>query len=121
MSSHRPPTVQHPTSGGTPTGNPETDRRWGVAALRSRDPSVLRVVGGQNHPHHIGLRYLTDPLDHHAQRVIDRPGRNGELGGRGEPRLSSLCTLEQPGILDRETGRGGERCNELFVIRAELA
>jgi hypothetical protein len=48
-----------------------------------------------------------------------QPG--GDLGGRGQPARPPAGLLEQPGVLDRDAGRGRQRDHHLLVFLSEVA
>jgi hypothetical protein len=77
----------------------------------------------QHHQDEFGVGDLTGPAGDELQRLgaLDRAQQNtGDLSGRGEPALPALDELVQPGVVDGDTGCGGQGHHDLLVVVTEL-
>jgi hypothetical protein len=94
-----------------------------VGAVSDLDRVLGVVLVVQHHQDEFGVGDLTGPAGDELQRLgaLDRAQQNtGDLSGRGEPALPALDELVQPGVVDGDTGCGGQGHHDLLVVVTEL-
>ena len=87
------------------------------------DGDLEHSVLGEDHGHDVGVGEVGDALGDQTERVVAGCSQQlpGDVGRCLEPLLSSVRLLVEAGVLDRDTGGGRQRRDELLVLGAEVS